>query len=451
MEHLLRLYSFALRFRKFEPEPEVEIPSNPKHPEDFQPLKNACFQNPFPFYKMLREQYPIYQLKNGVYCISRFEDIVQLSRDTEAYSSSQQGAVAGLKKGQSIEQVGAVYKFLGEIGLVPVDVLATDDPPMHTTERKVGHKGLNARFVKEQEANVEKLCKEMMDEFIDKGELEFMQSFAWRLPMKFIIGLLGLPADDYEKIKNWCVHGISSQSGISTAQEMWLHVAEVMVFVRYCWSKYLEAKKNPQENLMGILIDAANNPDNEFSDKHAVSTVFQLLIAGSDSSATSMGNALKMLIENPKIQNEIREDMNKLPAFIEEVFRLESAFQGHFRWTKEARDLGDVHFPKGSRIFLMWASGNRDESMFENADQIILNRPNGKKHLTFGHGIHACLGRELARMEIRIVLREFLTRTENLQLNGEAPFIASMFARTLLELPIRFDKLDTYNKQQSAA
>jgi len=158
-----------------------------------------------------------------------------------------------------------------------------------------------------------------------------------------------------------------------------------------------------------------------------------------------MGNDLKMIIENPKLQTEIREGLaqgeDKLSPFIEEVFRLESAFQGHFRWNKSPYELHEVHLARGSRIFLMWASGNRDERFFENPDQIILNRANGKKHLTFGHGIHACIGRELARIEIKTVLKEFLLRTKNLQLNGDAPFIASMFARTLLELPIKFEKV----------
>ncbi len=443
IEYGLRALSVAKSLKKQKLKQEPVLSQNPKHPEDFNPLQNACFQNPYPFYRMLRDDYPVYQLKNGIYCISRYQDIVELSRDTEAYSSSQQGAVAGLKKGQSIEQIGAIYEKLGDLGIVPADVLATSDQPAHTRERKVGHSGLNARFVKAQEQNIEALCQEMMDEFLDKGELEFMQAFAWRLPMIFIIELLGLPRQDYEKIKKWCVHGISSQSGISNAQKMAIHQAEVMVFVRYCWSKYLKAKKNPGENLIGMLVKAVNAGEG-FEDKHAVSTIFQLLIAGSDSSATSMGNALKLLIENPELQQEIRESLDteedKLSAFIEEVFRLESAFQGHFRWTKQARDLHGVHFPRGSRIFLMWGSGNRDERKFENPDQIILNRPNGKKHLTFGHGIHACIGRELARLEIRCVLKAFLTQTKNLELNGEAPFIASMFARTLLKLPIQFDK-----------
>jgi cytochrome P450 len=226
---------------------------------------------------------------------------------------------------------------------------------------------------------------------------------------------------------------------------------EVIAFMRYCWAQFLQAQKNPRNDLSRVFVDAAANPNNGMTEQIAVSAIFQLLIAGSDSSATSMGNALKLLIENPEVTEEIRQDIdNKLPAFIEEVFRLESAFQGHFRWTKEDTSLHGVNLPKGSRIFLMWASGNRDESVFPNPNEIDLNRSNGKKHLTFGHGIHACIGRELARSEIRIVLREFLLKTKNLRLNGEAPFLASMFARTLVQLPVAFDLIEQ-NKSTHAS
>lgn len=427
------------------------LPENPKTPEDFRPLENACFQYPYDFYRMLRDDYPVYQLPNGIFCISRYEDIVAVSRDVEGYSSAHQGAVAGLKPGQSIAAVGAQFTKMGQLGITPADVLATSDQPKHTTERKVGHSGLNARFVKSLESEVESLCQSMMDEFIPKGEVEFMQEFGWRLPMVLIIRLLGLPETDFEKIKGWCVHGINSQSGISSGAELATSRAEVIVFTRYCWHKFLHAKRNPPAGLMGVLVQAAADPETDFDDTHAVSTVFQLLIAGSDSSATSMGNALKMLIDNPDVQQEIRDDMDKLPAFVEEVFRLEAAFQGHFRWTKADRELHGIKLPKGSRVFLMWASGNRDDRFWDEPDRLDLSRKNGKKHLTFGHGIHACLGRELARMEIRIVLREFLQRTTNLKINGDAPFIASMFARTLLTLPISFDPKDDGSKATDEA
>lgn len=415
-------------------------PASPQTPDDFRPLENACFQNPYAFYKMLRDDYPVYRLPNGIFCISRYDDIVRLSRDTEGFSSAHQGIVAGLQPGQDIFQLAARFNRLSALGLIPADVLATTDPPQHSEDRRIGHAGLNAKFVKSLETQVEALCSSMMDEFIDQGRLEFMQDFAWKLPMLLIIRLIGLPEEDFTQIKAWCVDGINSQSGIATGAELATCQAGVIEFVRYCWRHYRRAQARPGDNLMGLFARSAADPANGFNDQRAVSAIFQLLIAGSDSSATSMGNALKLLIENPQLQIHIRDDINtRLPAFIEEVFRLEAAFQGHFRWTLQDRELHGVHLPAGSRVFLMWASGNRDERYWEEPERIRLDRKNGKKHLTFGHGIHACLGRELARMEIRVVLREFLLRTQNLRIDGDAPFVASMFARTLLRLPVCFE------------
>lgn len=451
IEGLLRYSSWRLSKKSSDKATSIEqpLPENPSCPEDFRPLENACFQQPYDFYKMLRNDYPVYQLPNGIYCISRFEDIVAVSRDHDNYSSTHQGAIAGLKPGQSIIKAGEQLEKMGRLGIIPSDVLALSDPPKHSSERKVGHKGLNSRFVKSLEVKVEELCKTMMDEFIDSGKVEFMQEFGWRLPMILIIRLLGFPGKDFEKIKDWCVHGISTQSGISSHAELMRSRAEMMVFVRYCWVQYRIAKKQPRNDLTRIFVDAAGDPDNPMTDQIAVSGILQLLLAGSDSSATSMGNALKMLIENPETAEQIRADIdNKLPAFVEEVFRLEAAFQGHFRWTKNDCELHGVKLPKGSRIFLMWASGNRDERVFDNPDAIDLERKNGKKHLTFGHGIHACIGRELARSEIRIVLRDFLLRTKNLRLDGEAPFLASMFARTLVKLPVAFEPVPQHDGEK---
>jgi cytochrome P450 len=445
IEQLLRYQSRKLAKRTSgRPAPkEQPLPENPTSPEDFRPLENACFQQPYDFYRMIRNEHPVYQLPNGIFCVSRFDDIVAVSRDHNTFSSTHQGIIAGLRPDQDIAEAGAKMEAMAQMGVVPADVLALSDPPKHTSERKVGHKGLNARFVKSLDPMVESLCREMMDEFIDAGKLEFMQEFGWRLPMRLIIRLLGFPDEDFEKIKVWCMHGIASQSGIASPAELMQSRAATMTFMRYCWDQFLIAKANPRDDLSGIFVAAATDPDNPMTDQVAVSGIFQLLIAGSDSSATSMGNALKLLIENPDLADEIRADIdNKLPAFIEEVFRLEAAFQGHFRWVKKDTELHGVKLPRGSRVFLMWASGNRDERVFENPERIDLNRKNGKKHLTFGHGIHACIGRELARSEIRIVLREFLTRTRNLRIDGEAPFLASMFARTLVQLPVVFEKVD---------
>lgn len=426
-------------FQPVSPPVVTPLPKHPQHPEDFRPLDNACFQNPYRFYQMLRDDYPLYRLSNGIYCVSRYQDIVDLSRDVDTYSSTHQGVIANLRPGQNLLREIRRFDRMAALGIIPADVLATSDPPLHTRERKVGHSCLNNHFVKTLETEVQTLCDQLLAPHLIKGEMEFMQEFAWRLPMHLILRLLGLPEQDFEQIKTWCVRILDSQNGIQRSSELLQSYRDALAFLQYCWKHLLAAKRNPQDNLLGILAGATLDTADPLPDAKAASTIFQLLIAGSDSSATTMGNALKLLIEHPDLQHALQQDETLIPAFIEEVLRLESAFQGHFRWTKQASELHGQHLPAGSRIFLLWASGNRDERVWEQPDHILLNRKNGKKHLTFGHGIHACLGRELARMEIRIVLQTFLRRTRNLRITGATPFVASMFARTLLQLPIRFE------------
>jgi len=198
------------------------------------------------------------------------------------------------------------------------------------------------------------------------------------------------------------------------------------------------AKQNPKDNFTGILVAQAADTDSIMTDQRAVAILLQLLIAGSDSSASSMGNAIRTLAKSPELEAELRDDPSKINNFIEEVFRTESAFQGHFRVTTQDVEMHGVTIPKSSRVFLMWASANRDERFWDNPAVFDMNRKKVKKHLTFGHGAHACIGRELARMEIRIVIEQLLTRTSRIEIVGDTPFEASMFARTLLRLPLAF-------------
>ena len=427
----------------------TEPSANPQRPEDFAPLAQSNFTNPFPYYQMLRDQFPVYRLPNTrFWLVSRYEDIVNLARDTDACSSRITEILVSGKPKAIDKTTPSLAEKLGAWGVVPVDVLAVQDPPIHSAERKIAHSGFNAHFVKALEPEVQKLCDEMLDELLPQGSFEFVQQFAWRLPMRLIIRLLGLPEEDYEQIKSWCCDNIRQLSGVITRTESLKTGCSSAQFVRYLWRHYLRMKINPPNNFTGILIREANDPNSVMTDQRAISTLFQLLIAGSDSSASSMGNALRMLALNPAIEQQLRREPEKINDFIEEVFRLESAFQGHFRLTKKEISLHGVTIPANQRVFLLWASGNRDERFWEHPDAIDLNRPNGKKHLTFGHGVHACIGRELARMEIRIVISSLLARTTSFSICGDTPFEASMFARTLLALPLRFEltSKETINK-----
>jgi cytochrome P450 len=432
------------------PSPALPVGERRK-PEDFAPLTQACFDDPYPFYRLLRAEYPVYQLPNGIYCVSRYADLQAVCMDTAHFSSKYQGIAATLKPGQDMEKLGLQIAKLADWGLTPADVLAVDDPPGHMAQRKAIGRGFAMQAIKDGEPMVEALAHEILDEFLPRGSMDFVHDFGWRLPMLVIMRVLGLPDGDFSQVKDGALHAISLQTGVADAAAVGAHQAGAIRLVRYSWAQFLAAQKRDPQGLgvggvstvMAMLIRAtlaaADGTAPAMSEAQAVSAIFQLLVAGSDSSATSMGSAMKMLLENPELADDIRADLDgKLDAFIDEVFRLEAAFQGHFRWVTQDTALHGLPLPRGSRVFLIWAAGNRDESVFPNPDAIDLNRANGRKHLTFGWGPHACIGRELARSEIRIVLRTMLTRTQGWRQVGAAPYMASMFSRSLEHLPLAF-------------
>ena len=443
-----RAYRRTPRPRRARPLPSL----NPQRPEDCQPLGQANFRDPYPYYRLLRDRFPVYRLEGSdFYSISRYEDIVALARDTGTCSSHlTETLVRGKPRAAGAAAFNPV-ELLGRWGVLPVDVLALQDPPVHTQERKLAHAGLNAHFVKALEPEVERLCEEMMEAFLARGEVEFMQAFAWKLPMRLIMRIIGLPEADLEPIKRWCMDGIRQLSGTATRAQSLATACSAAQFMRYLWRHYRAARRNPGDNYLGLLARQAADPATAMTDVMAVSTLFQLLIAGSDSSASTMGNAVRVLAERPDIEQQLRREPQRIGDFIEEVFRTEAAFQGHFRLTTRELSLHGVTIPANSRVFLLWASGNRDERFWERPEQFDMDRPNLRKHLTFGHGVHACLGRELARMEIRVVIGRLLARTRRFAIAGETPFEASLFARTLLALPLVFEPAPAsdYNGPQS--
>ena len=414
-------------------------PEVPVRPEDFQPLSPANFREPYRYYQLLRDQYPLYKMPGqDYYLISRYEDIISLAKDTEHLSNQLVEILATGRPKPPHKKGPSVIDRLGYCGVIPVDVFALQDPPIHGEERKIGHSGFNAKFIKSLESEVEDLCADMINQHLPTGEIEFIQDFAWRLPMRLIIRLLGFPEEDFEQIKAWCVDGIRSLSGTADKADLIAIGASAAQFMRYLWRGYLQIKAQPDGSFTAQLAKLADDPNSIMTDQRAIATLFQLLIAGSDSSASSMGAALLKIAEDKALEQRLRDCPEDIPRFIEEVFRTESAFQGHFRLTKKPLTVHGVTLPAATRVFLLWASGNRDERFWDNPEAFDMDRANVKKHLTFGHGIHACLGRELARMEIRIVVRQWLEKTDSIEIAGDTPYEASVFARTLVRLPLRF-------------
>jgi cytochrome P450 len=241
------------------------------------------------------------------------------------------------------------------------------------------------------------------------------------------------------QVKSWADEAISLLSGVNTRWQLVRKVWNGFGFFKWCRTQFEEAeRRNPQPgSIMGALIDAVR--EGVMSRREAAATVLQIIIAGSDSSASLMGSMVRLLVQNPGVQEELRSRPELISAaFVEETLRLESPFQGHFRKTKASVELHGQQLPPNARVMLLWASGNRDPRKWSNPSQIDLHREGPRQHLAFGYGIHLCLGAPIGRMEGRIALEQLLARTDWVELDGnDFPHRQSVFVRTLERLPIK--------------
>jgi cytochrome P450 family 144 len=409
---------------------------SPRTPVDFDPLSPETLSDPYPFYEALRRCAPVYRAPGSdYYCVSRYADVRAAVMDTEAYSSN---IVALLFRGKEGE---ASLLEKPEMQSGPADVLANADPPAHGPQRTLTQAEISTRVMRGLEGEIRRLVGELLDPLLARGRGDWMREFAFQLPMTLALGLVGFPREDRARVKRWCDGGVALLSGMNTPGEFAANAAAAASLYRYCCENLAAARRRPEDNLTGTLVRAVDGDPPTLSEREAASIILQILIAGNDSSASAMGSAVHMLARDPDLQARLRAAPERLEDFVEEVLRLEAPFQGHFRLTRRDCELAGTALPSGTRLMLLWASANRDPAVFENPDVVDLDRKNLKAHLTFGFGIHHCLGAPLARLEARIALEELLARTRAVALETTAVrYLPSVFVRTISELPIRLER-----------
>jgi len=397
------------------------------HVDTFDPLGAETIQSPYRYYRALRDQAPIYRPPGfDYYCVSRFADIEQVVLDPETYSSNIVSILMASGEGTQVLDLPSV-----DIG--PVDVLAIQDPPRHGPQRRVVTRVLSRAHIRALEGEIRTQARSFLKPAFDAPQMDFMAQVAFPLPMAVVVDLLGLPQSDRKQIKVWCDHAVALLAGVNTPEDLQSHMMAGLGFHTYLTE---QCARPPASQLMQALADAVAR--DELTHREWVSIAMQLLIAGSDSSASALGSGVALLAREPGLQEQLREHPERIEAFMEEVLRLETPFQGHFRVTTRDTELGGVAMPTGTRLMVLWASGNRDERAWSRPDDVILDRDRAGRHLAFGHGLHRCLGAALARLEGRVVLEELLAGTTGFELGSPAPrYRNSVFVRTLETLPLR--------------
>lgn len=407
--------------------------------------------NPYPFYERLRREQPVWLVPGlDLAYVATHECIVDALRRIDDFSNHLDVLLITGDDGNP-----TLFRT-DEFG-EGTTTLATADPPEHTVHRSVVFPELVARRMEAMRPEIEAFVDEQFSVALSQGNrvtaqstpaakasksgsktyrVEWANTVAHPVPARVIGRLIGLPDEDWPDVMKWALHGGQLLAGFHKRETMNAISQENSGASRFLYMKLAEACNDPGDDMMGVCAKAMANGD--ISRGEAIGTLTVLLGAGGESTASLIGNAVRMLAENSAIQEQIRADHSLLENFIEEAVRLESPFRGHYRQVKRDCELGGVHLKAGTTAFLLWSSANRDPAEHDRPDEVVLNRRISRSHLAFGRGIHHCVGAPLARLETLCSLERLLQESSWFTLADDDPprWEQSVFVRRHEHLPL---------------
>ena len=312
------------------------------------------------------------------------------------------------------EKIQALYE---EKGWVPAPTLAGRDEPEHGQMRRLFDHAFRPSRIKELDPFIESLAHRLIDDFLEAGECDWVHQFAVPLPLIVIGKQMGAEEADIWRIKAWTDAWVQRLGMMQTDDEaIWSTEMEIEA-QHYFQPIFERVRQEPNDTLLSDIVNTVipewGRPLND-NELHA-EMMADTFVGGSETSTNAISAGVQLLIENPLVWDQLKSDPDKyLDVFVEEVLRFESPVQGLFRVARHDIDLGDVQIPAGAMINVRYASANRDDRRFERPDDLDLSRPSPKQHLTFGVGVHYCLGAPLARRELQFSFRALVDRVHEM-------------------------------------
>ncbi len=387
--------------------------------------------NPFPIFARLRAEQPVYCTtlpdKSSVWLLSRYEDVLLLLKD-ERFAKNRHNALTP----EQLRKQPWVPPMFHPLERNMLDL----DPPDHTRLRQLVHKAFTPHLIEQMRARVERLANELLDAVAGKGEMDLIRDYALPLPMTIITEILGVPPRDRDKFHKWSKVIVS----VSQFNANWRVILAIWKFNRYLRRFFKVRRADPLDDLVSALIRAEEAGD-KLSEDELLAMVFLLLVAGHETTVNLIGSGTLELLQHPDQMDNLRRDPSLIKPAVEELLRFTApVFMTTERYARHNVTIHDVTIPRGGMTLGVIGSANRDETVFENPDTLDITREN-KKHLSFGHGIHYCLGAALARLEAQIAVNILLDRAPNLRLKDSPESLRwrpSLILRGLETLPVGF-------------
>jgi cytochrome P450 family 150 subfamily A5 len=375
------------------------------------------YQDPYPYFEYLRAHGPVWrEPRRGVVMITGFEEAMAVYNDPATFSSC--NTVAGPfaewpvpLEGDDIGEIIEEYRA----GLPFSDQLPSFDPPRHTAHRGLLMRLITPKRLKENEEFMWRLADRQIDEFLARGECEFIHEYANAFTLLVIADLLGVPESDHETFRE------ELQGDRRPTASGGPPVHKPLEFLYDRFTTYIEERRRePRDDVMTSLATAPF-PDGSLPEVEDVMLIAaNLFAAGQETTARLLGTMLRLIGERPELQQRLRDQRDQIPSFVEESLRLETPLHAQFRLARVPATVGGVDLPAGTTVMLLNGAANHDPREFDDPDELRLDRPNGRHHLGFGFGIHTCAGAPLARAEARVSTERLLDRMADIRISESA-------------------------------
>ena len=397
----------------------------------FAPWDVSFVANPYPAYTELRRRHPVlYDDTTDHWLISRHEDVNALLRDRRLGRTYVHVANhAQMGRPEEPDWHAPFWRLIRD-GILDME------PPDHTRVRRLVSKAFTPKMVESLKPRIQAIMDGLVDEVSGSGEADLIKAIAEPLPVAVIAEMLGIPESDRHLLRPWSAEICLMYELNPSDDYMGRAVKASVEFSEYLRRLSRDRRAKPKEDLISGLAQVVDQGD-RLTEGELIGTCVLLLNAGHEATVNVTGNGWWSLFRNPDQLALLRKDHSLLPRAVEELMRYDTPLQMFERWVLEEFELHGVRIPMGAELGLLFGSANRDPGAFDRPDELDITRVENP-HISFGAGIHFCLGAPLARVELESSFGTLLRRIPNMELAVEPEWKPAYIIRGLKELKVRF-------------
>jgi cytochrome P450 len=378
----------------------------------------------WPFFERLRNEAPVHFCKDSLFgpywSVTRYDDIMTVEKDHETFSSYPAIVIGDQDPDFTVKQFIA------------------SDPPTHDNQRKAVTPAVSPQSLSQLEPIIRERIAGIMDELPVGEEFDWVDRVSIELTTQMLASLFDFPFEDRRKLTFWSDMATSSKE---IAGDDSVSAEERQAALRECLETFTEiwqerAHKSPEGKFDFITLMAHSPAFQKMDPMEFLGNLILLIVGGNDTTRNSISGGVLMLNENPSEYQKLNNDPSLIPNMVSEIIRYQTPLM-HMRRTA-SRDvmLGGQQIHDGDKVVMWYVSGNRDSTKIDRPDEFIIDRPGARNHVSFGFGVHRCMGNRLAEMQLRLVWEEIVKRFEKVEVTGPVVRLKSNFVRGIVEMPV---------------